>query len=71
MVVVVYKKSKTSNKKYMKVFESEKTPDTINNANARKPLIPNEYEILEIGVGGSFIEYYKKQHKIKTHEVIK
>lgn len=69
MVVVVYRKSKSAKKKYMKVFENEDTPDRIINLNARKPLIPNEYIIDEIGVGSSFIEYYKKQHKIKRHEI--
>ena len=52
----------------MKVFENEETPDRIINLNARKPLIPNEYTIDEIGVGSGFIELYKKQHKIKNHE---
>lgn len=69
MVVVVYRKSKTAKKKYMKVFENEETPDRIINLNARKPLIPNEYIIDEIGVGSGFIELYKKQHKIKNHEI--
>ena len=69
MVVVVYRKSKNAKKKYMKVFENEDTPDRIINGNARKPLIPDGYEIDEIGVGSSFIESYKKQHKIKNHEV--
>lgn len=69
MVVVVYRKSRTAKKKYMKVFENEETPDRIINLNARKPLIPNEYIIDEIGVGSGFIELYKKQHKIKNHEI--
>jgi len=69
MVVVVYRKSKTAKKKYMKVFENEETPDRIINLNARKPLIPNEYIIDEIGIGSGFIELYKKQHKIKNHEI--
>ena len=68
MVVVVYKKSATAKKKYMTVFENEQTPDVIINENARKPLIPNEYDIVEIGVGKSFVEIYKHQHKIKNHE---
>lgn len=71
MVVVVYRKSERSKKKYMKVFENEQTPDRIINGRARKPLIPDECPIDEIGVGESFIQYYKKQHKIKNHEVIK
>ena len=69
MVVVVYRKSKTAKKNYMKVFENEDTPDRIINGNARKPLIPNEYIIEEIGIGSRFIEDYKKQYKIKNHEV--
>lgn len=69
MIVVVYKKSKTAAKKYMKVFADEITPDRIINLNARKPLIPNDYEILDIGVGESFIEHYKRSHKIKKHEI--
>jgi len=69
MVVVVYRKSEHLKTKYMIVFESEQTPDRIINSNARKPLIPNEYIIDDIGVGARFIEDYKKQHKIKKHEV--
>jgi len=69
MVVVVYRKSVGSKTKYMTVFENEPNPDKIINLNARKPLIPNEYIIEEIGVGDSFIESYKKQYKINKHEV--
>lgn len=68
MIVVVYKKSKTAVKKYMTVFENEPTPDRIINLNARKPLIPNNYIIEDIGVGESFIESYKQKYKIKRHE---
>jgi hypothetical protein len=71
MVVVVYRKSDRSKTKYMTVFENEQNPDRIINSNARKPLIPNEYIIDEIGIGTRFIEDYKKQHKIKKHEVVK
>ena len=69
MVVVVYRKSEKSSKKYIKVFQTEDTPDRIINLNARKPLIPNEYIIDEIGVGESFINYYKSKFKIKSHEM--
>ena len=68
MIVVVYKKSKTAKRSYMTVFENEATPDRIINGNARKPLIPNEYVIEQIGVGQSFIEFYKQQYNIKKHE---
>jgi hypothetical protein len=69
MIIVVYRKSKTAKKMYMTVFENEPTPDRIINANARKPLIPNEYDIVEIGMGAGFIEWYKDKHKIKKHEL--
>jgi hypothetical protein len=69
MVVVVYRKSGSSKTKYMIVFENEPNPDKIINLNARKPMIPHEYIIDDIGVGSRFIEDYKKQHKIKKHEV--
>lgn len=69
MIVVVYRKSENSTKKYIKVFENEDTPDRIINLNARKPLISNEYIIDEIGVGESFINYYKNKFKIKSHEM--
>ena len=68
MIVVVYRKTKTAKKHYMKVFENEMTPDRIINGNARKPLIPNEYILEEIGIGPSFIERYKHKFKIKKHE---
>jgi len=70
MVVVVYKKSKNSKKKYMTVFQNEQTPDRIINLNARKPLIPNEYIIEELGIGETFVEYWKKLHKISKHVTI-
>lgn len=70
MIVVVYRKTATSKKKYMTVFPNEKTPDRIINLNARKPLIPNNYYIEEIGMGEVFIEYYKKKMKIKKHETV-
>lgn len=68
MIVVAYKKSKLAKRTYLKVFENEKTPDRIINANARKPLIPNEYFIEAIGMGQSFIELFKSKYGIKKHE---
>ena len=70
MVVVVYRKSERSKTKYMTVFPNEQTPDKIINGRARKPMIPDEYIIDEIGVGERFIEDYKKQYKIKKHETL-
>jgi hypothetical protein len=70
MVVVVYRKSERSKTKYMTVFLNEQNPDRIINGRARKPLIPDEYIIDEIGVGENFINEYKKHHKIKKHESV-
>jgi hypothetical protein len=70
MVVVVYKKTKASKKHYMTVFTGEKTPDRINNLNARKPLIPHKYKIVEMGMGKSFIDSWKEKYKIKKHETV-
>jgi hypothetical protein len=60
--VVVYKKP-TEEKFYMLVTESE--VDAILTPAVRKPLIPDGFEIVDIGIGKSFIEKYKKQYDIK------
>jgi hypothetical protein len=60
--VVVYKKP-TGKKYYMLVTESE--VDAILTPAIRKPLIPADYEIVDIGIGKSFIEKYKTQYNIK------
>jgi hypothetical protein len=61
-VVVVYKKP-TGKKYYMLVTEHD--IDSILNPSKRKPLIPDNYEIVEVGVGESFVETFKKQYGIK------
>jgi len=61
--VVVYKKSSKSKKHYLLITE-EHVDEIINNQK-RKPILPNNYEIVEIGVGESFIEKYKKEYNIK------
>lgn len=61
-VVVVYKKP-NGKKYYMLVTESE--VDAIISPSKRKPLIPSEHEIVDIGIGKSFIETFKKQYNIK------
>jgi hypothetical protein len=61
-IVVVYKKP-TGKKHYMLITESE--IDNILNSSKRKPLIPDGCEIVDIGIGKSFIEKYKKQYDIK------
>ena len=62
-IVVIYKKTKRG-KVYMEVFTHLRLDDVID-ANKRKPPIPHKYEILEIGVGETFIEKYKQKYKLK------
>lgn len=61
-VVVVYKKRKYG-KVYLEVFRTTRLDDIID-ANKRKPPIPHNYEILEIGVGEVFIKKYKQKYKL-------
>jgi hypothetical protein len=60
--VVVYRKP-SGKKYYMLVTESG--IDEIIDSSKRKPLLPNNYEIVDMGIGESFIEKYKKQYNIK------
>ena len=60
--VVVYKKP--TGKKYW-LLTTEEDIDEIINSRKRNPLLPNNYEIVEIGIGKSFIEKYKKEYNIK------
>jgi hypothetical protein len=46
------------------VFENTRVDDIISTTK-RKPLIPKENEILDLGVGISFVERYKKKYKLK------
>ena len=60
ITVVVLKKRK---KTYISTF-SNVIIDDILESSRRKPLIPNEYEIVDIGIGKSFVEWYMKQWKV-------
>ena len=60
--VVVYKKP--TGKKYW-MLTTESGIDEVINSRKRNPLLPNNYEIVEIGIGKSFIEKYKKEYNIK------
>ena len=44
--------------------------DIINNGRATKPIIDHKYEIVDIGVGTSFINSYAKTYKIKKPQII-
>jgi hypothetical protein len=61
-VVVVYKKP-TGKKYYMLV--TEEGIDAIINPSKRNPLIPDNFEIVDIGLGESFVNSFKKQYDIK------
>ena len=62
VTVVVYKKP-TGKKYYLMTTETE--IDEVLSNSKRKPLIPNNYEIVDMGIGESFIESFKKQYNIK------
>ncbi len=62
VTVVVYKKP--TGKKYY-LFTTESEIDEVLSNSKRKPLIPNNYEIVDMGIGESFIKTFKKQYNIK------
>ena len=63
-VVVVHKGPRKNSKIILEVFENTRVDDIIN-LRKLKPLIPKENQILDMGVGLSFVERYKKKHKLK------
>jgi hypothetical protein len=62
-IVVIHKGPRKNSKIYIDIFTNSRVDDIID-GKKRKPLIPHENEILDIGVGESFVEKYKKKHKI-------
>ena len=62
-IVVVHKRPRKNGKIFLEVFENRRVDDIIVTTK-RKPLIPKENEILELGVGISFVERYKKKYKL-------
>lgn len=64
-VVVVYKTVYRKKEKiHIEVFNDVLVDDIID-LNKRKPLVPKDAEILEIGVGTSFKEKYQTKYKIE------
>lgn len=61
--VVVYKKSPTAKKHYLLITEDG--VDEIINDRKKKPLLPSNYEIVDMGIGESFIDRYKQEYNIK------
>jgi hypothetical protein len=65
-IVVVYKKPK-GRKHYLQVFHRMYVGDIID-SNKRKPPIPHDYELVEIGLGLSFVDEYKDKYNGKIIE---
>jgi hypothetical protein len=62
-VVVVHKGPKKNSKIYIDIFTNSRVDDIIN-SNKRKPLIPKQNEILDMGVGSNFEKRYRKKYKL-------
>jgi len=60
---VVHKRPRKNGKVFLQIFEGTRVDDILS-ATKRKPLIPKENEILDVGVGISFVEKYKKKYKL-------
>jgi hypothetical protein len=63
VICVVYKKPK-GKKHYLNTYINYELDAIISNRK-HTPLIPDDCEIVDIGIGKSFIERYKKQFNIK------
>jgi len=68
-VVVVWRKSKNAVKKYMTVFENVRVDEVLEEK--RKPLLDNNYEIDEVGVGLRFIDDWKYKFNINKYNIVK
>tara|TARA_B110000285_G_scaffold212057_1_gene255278 strand:- start:30 stop:251 length:222 start_codon:yes stop_codon:yes gene_type:complete len=65
IIVVVHKGPRKNSKILLQVFKDGTRVDDIIDVKKRKPIVPKENEILEIGVGVSFVERYKSKYKLK------
>jgi hypothetical protein len=66
--VVVYRKTKGSKSHYMLV--TTQSVDTVNSAQAKKPLIAHKYEIIDLGMGQTFIDIWAKKYKINDFDFV-
>lgn len=62
-IVCVYKGKRSNSKVYIRVFNNILVDDILSTTK-RKPLIPKDSQILELGVGTGFLEKYKKKYKL-------
>jgi hypothetical protein len=65
-IVVVYKKSVRSATHYMAV--TTQSLDVVIDVKKKKPIIDHKYEMIEVGVGESFIKIWMKKFKIKKFD---
>ena len=68
-VVVVWRKSKNAVKKYLTVFENVRVDEVLEEK--KKPLLDNNYEIDEVGVGLRFIDDWKYKFNINKYNIVK
>jgi hypothetical protein len=64
--VVVYKKSDRSKVFYMTV--TTQLVDVVLDTKKKKPIVDHKYEIIEVGVGESFIKRWMERYKIKKYD---
>lgn len=65
MIAVVFRKRKSSKPQMVVYTDATRMKvDTIIDSAKRKPPIPHNWYLDEIGVGESFVETYKKKYKI-------
>jgi hypothetical protein len=62
-VWVVHRSKRKGSKPKLELF-TDTTVDEIINSNKRIPIIPNDNDILDVGVGKSFESYFKKKYKL-------
>lgn len=62
-VVVAHKGPEKNLKIYIDIFTNVRIDDIIDNTK-RKPIIPIQNEILDIGIGNSFVERFKSKYKL-------
>jgi hypothetical protein len=62
-VVVVHQQPGKNSKIYIDIFNNIRVDDILD-SRKKIPIIPNEHEILDIGVGLGFEEKYRKKYKL-------
>ena len=62
-VIVVHQGPRKNSKIQLEIFTNIRVDDIID-GNKRKPPIPITHVILDIGMGESFLERYKKKYKL-------